>query len=279
MPPGGDYTAFLNANWLKGARIGIPRAGFLEPTPVPGTDRQSGRLTPEEAAVMADAIGVLEAQGAIVVDPADLPTAVDPDPMRNIFSVGVCAGADGAKGSDEECSVVLKYGMKRDFNAWLATLGPAAPVRSITELREWNAARAASGAIPYGQTRLDISDEMDLEADRARYEADRERDIELAGAYGIDAAIEEHDLDALLFPANRGAGVAARPGYPSVIVPFGLVPNEPEPPFPAGFEAAPRPFGVTFTGTACSEPALIGLAYAFEQATGRRVPPPSAPAL
>jgi amidase len=231
-PPGGDYTAFLNADSLNGARIGIPRAGFLEPAPVPGTERTAGQLTPAEADVMAEAIAVLEAQGAIIVDPADLPTVVDPNPLLNIMSVGVCAGANGAKGSDDECSVVFKYGMKRDFNAWLASLGASAPIRSITELREWNAARAASGAIPYGQTRLDISDEMDLEADRARYEADRLRDIELGGAYGIDAAIGEHDLDALVFPANRGANVAARPGYPSVIVQFGLVPNESEPPFP-----------------------------------------------
>jgi len=278
-PADNDYTAFLNAGALNGARIGIPRAGFLEAVSVPGTDRQFGQLTPEETQVMADAIAVLEQQGAVVVDPADLPTVLDADPARNILSFGVCAGANAAKGLDEDCSVVLKYGMKRDFNAWLATLGSSAPVNSITDLREWNAAHAATGAIPYGQTRLDISDEMDLNGDRLRYEADRAKDVELGGAYGIDAAREEHDLDALLFPANRGASVAARPGYPSVIVPFGRVPNDSEPPFPAGFDAALMPLGVTFTGTACSEPALIGLAYAFEQATQRRVPPPSAPAL
>ena len=278
-PSGGDYTVFLDADGLDGARIGIPRAGFLEPIPVPGTDRQFGQLTPEEAEVMADAVAVLEAQGAVIVDPADLPTVLDPNPSRNLLSFGVCGGANAAKGSDEDCSVVLKYGMKRDFNGWLATLGSSAPLNSITELREWNEAHAASGAIPYAQTRLDISDEMDVEADRDRYEADRAKDIELGGAYGIDAAIDEHGLDALLFPANRGAWVAARPGYPSVIVPFGLVPNEPDPPFPAGFDAAPMPLGVTFTGLACSEPALIRLAYAFEQATKRRVPPASAPAL
>jgi amidase len=60
-----------------------------------------------------------------------------------------------------------------------------------------------------------------------------------------------------------------------VIVPFGMVPNAPETPFPDGFEAKPAPFGVSFTGMACSEPRLLALAYAFEQATKRRVPPPS----
>ena len=62
-----------------------------------------------------------------------------------------------------------------------------------------------------------------------------------------------------------------------MIVPFALVPNAPDQPFPEGFAAKPAPFGVSFAGPACSEPRLIELAYAFEQATRRRVPPPSAP--
>lgn len=74
-----------------------------------------------------------------------------------------------------------------------------------------------------------------------------------------------------------GNAIAAKPGYPTVIVPFGMIPNSPTPPFPEGFKARPVPYGVAFTGTACSEPRLIELAYAFERATKRRVPPPSAP--
>ena len=70
--------------------------------------------------------------------------------------------------------------MKRDFNKWLATLGPSAPVKTLTELRDWNLAHQKAGAIKYGQSQLDISDEMDLEADRARYEADRAKDIALS---------------------------------------------------------------------------------------------------
>jgi amidase len=61
------------------------------------------------------------------------------------------------------------------------------------------------------------------------------------------------------------------------MVPFALIPNAPTPPFPAGFDAKPAPYGVSFTGTACSEPRLLGLAYAFEQATRRRVPPAATP--
>jgi amidase len=179
-----------------------------------------------------------------------------------------------ARGLDAECSTVFKYGMKRDFNAWLASLGAAAPVKSLTELRQWNVAHQREGAIKYGQARLDSSDEMDVELDRARHRIDRAKDLRLSAAEGIDAALKKHRLDALLFPGASSFGIAAKPGYPTVIVPFALVPNAPTPPFPAGFSAEPAPYGVGFTGTACSEPRLIALAYAFEQATKRRAPPP-----
>ncbi|HUE84734.1 MAG TPA: hypothetical protein VMO26_01530, partial [Vicinamibacterales bacterium] len=131
--------------------------------------------------------------------------------------------------------------------------------------------------IRYGQSRLDISDDVDLEKDRPRYEADQARDLLVSTTNGIDAVMTAHQLDALLFPGSSGAGIAARPGYPSVMVPFAVVPNEPTPPFPAGFDAKPAPYGVSFTAAACSEPRLLGLAYAFEQATRRRVPPAATP--
>jgi amidase len=118
---------------------------------------------------------------------------------------------------------------------------------------------------------------MDVQADRARYEHDRAKDLELAGTHGIDEAMKTNNLDALLFPGASGAAIAAKPGYPTVIVPFAMVPNAPTPPFPAGFEAKLAPFGVSFTAMACSEPRLIELAYAFEHATKHRVPPPSVP--
>ena len=89
--------------------------------------------------------------------------------------------------------------------------------------------------------------------------------------------MKQYQLDALLFPGSTGAAIAARPGYPTVIVPFAVVPNAPAPPFPQGFDARPAPYGVSFTGTSCSEPRLLGMAFAFEQATKRRVPPQSAP--
>ena len=99
----------------------------------------------------------------------------------------------------------------------------------------------------------------------------------LAATHGIDEVMKANWLDAILFPGASGAAIAARPGYPTVIVPFGTIPNAPTPPFPALFDAKPSPYGVGFTGMACSEPRLIELAFAFEQATRRRIPPRSAP--
>ena len=257
-PPRGDYTAFLRADALKGARIGVPRAFFHR------------GLTGGERQAMSQAIAALTTAGATVVDPADLPSLLVAG-AENLESWPICSGPGDAKGRDDDCSVVLKYGMKRDFNAWLSSLGAAAPVKSLTELRAWNRTHEREGTLKYGQAQLDISDEMDVAADRARYERDRARDVRLAGTTGIDAALKEHRLDALLLPGPIGAAVAAKPGYPTVIVPFATVPNILAPP---GFDARPTPFGVSFTGGACSEPRLIAIAYAFEQATKRRKAPP-----
>ena len=73
--------------------------------------------------------------------------------------------------------------------------------------------------------------------------------------HGIDEAMKKDGLDALLFPGASGAALGAKPGYPTVIVPFGMVPNAPTPAFPTDFNAKPAPYGVSFTGLACSEPA------------------------
>ncbi|MBA3269971.1 MAG: amidase [Acidobacteria bacterium] len=272
-PPGRDYTPFLRADGLKGARIGVPRAFYYDRVVLPGETRPRGGINAEQAKVMADAIAVLKAQGAVVVDPADVPSFVDTDPKSNFPLWDYCSGGEHAKGQDANCSINFKYGMKRDFNVWLKSLGASAPVKTLTELRQWNTARAKAGAIKYGQSRLDISDEIDLDADRARNDADHAKDLRLSRAQGLDAVLKAHQLDAIFTPGGSGAGLAARAGYPIIVVPFGTVPNAPTPAFPAGFDARPAPYGVGFSGAACSEPRLIALAYAFEQATKRRVPP------
>jgi len=306
-PPGRDYTKLLRADALKGARIGIPRKNYYEPFTAPGAERPRGGLNPAQTKVMEEAIAALKAAGATVVD-VDIPSMLETDPKENLLTAGQ--------------SSVLNYGMKRDFNGWLASLGPAAPVKSLTELREWNTRHERLGAIKYGQSQLDASDRIDLEKDRAKYEEDRARDIRVYGTNGIDAAIKANNLDALLFPGPSSAGIASKPGYPTVMVPFGMIPNPanfgggrggpgrggrgdapagragqppagrgatpptetapagtpaPAPPImelPAGFDPKPQPFGVGFTGPACSEPKLLPLAYAFEQATRKRTPPP-----
>ncbi|HUE88310.1 MAG TPA: amidase family protein [Vicinamibacterales bacterium] len=273
-PAGRDYTPLLRAGALKGARIGIPRAFYYDAITLAGEDRTRGGLNPNQAKVMDEAIAVLRKQGAVIVDPADVPSLAATSRADNFAAWDFCSGAEHARGKDAGCSINFKYGMKRDFNVWLRSLGPSAPVSSLTALREWNLAHAREDAIRYGQSRLDISDEMNLETDRARNDADQQKDRRLSRNTGIDAVLRAHRLDAILTPGSSGAGLAARAGYPIIVVPFGVVPNTPALEFPAGFDARPAPYGVGFTGTACSEPRLIALAYAFEQATKRRVPPP-----
>ncbi|MFI5178029.1 MAG: amidase family protein [Vicinamibacterales bacterium] len=272
-PANRDYTVYLRADALKGARIGIPRAFFYDRVTPPGATEPRGGLNADQAKVMTEAIDVLKQQGAVIVDPANIPSVVATTAANNFLLWQTCGGLDNAKGKDADCSIILKYGMKRDFNTWLASLGAAAPVKTLTELRLWNVAHQRLGAIKYGQAQLDISDEMDVQADRARYQADRAKDLRLSATEGIDAIMKQQQLDALLFPGVSGAAIAAKPGYPTVVVPFGRVPNAPTPPLPAGFDARPAPYGVSFSGLACAEPRLIALAYAFEQATKRRVAP------
>ena len=276
-PPGRDYTRFLRLAGLRGARIGIPRTGFYRPVARPDTGALVGGINAQQLAVMEEAIAVMRREGATIVDNVDIPSYVDGTPARNYNTWPLCVGPANNKGNDAACSVVFKYGMKRDFNLWLASLGPGAPVKTLTELRAYNVANRNRGAIKYDQAHFDVSDEMNVEADRARYLADRAKDIFLSRTHGIDEAMAVHRLDALIFPGSSGAGISAKAGHPTVIVPFGFVPNAPTPEFPAGFNAKDQPYGVSFAGTACTEPRLIELAYAFEQASKKRVPPPNLP--
>jgi amidase len=259
-----DYTRSLDARGLSGAKIGITKEYY---------DTSNAATKAALDAAKAD----LTAAGA-TVEFASVPS------FAALGAWGICAAREQTKGADTNCSVVLKYGFKRDFNAFLASLGPSGPVHTLTELRMFNLAHnnPTERAIKYLQARLDISDEMDVAADRARFLADREKDLQLAATMGIDAALASGPYDALLFAGARGADIAARPGYPSVTVPYTFIPNVPppnQPPFPDGFNARPAPLGMTFTARACSEPTLIRLAYAFEQATHKRVSPFSAPPL
>jgi amidase len=274
-PPNHDYTRFLQRDGLKGARIGIPRAFYYNKVTPPGATSPRGGLNDDQLKVMTEAIEVLKAQGAVLVDPADIPSVLDTEAKNNVLTWSTCTDMDDVKA--KTCSITFAYGMERDFNTWLTSLGAAAPVKTLSDLRKWNRDRQKLGTIKYGQSLLDISDAMDLDVFRARYESDRANDVRLTATHGIDEVMKAQNLDALLFPGPIGAAIAARPGYPTVMVPFATVPNAPTPAFPDNFNARPTPFGVSFTGMACSEPTLLKLAYGFEQATKRRVPPASAP--
>jgi amidase len=179
------------------------------------------------------------------------------------------------------CGSALLYGFKRDLNAYLESLGPGSTMQSLSDIIAFNTAHAAV-ALKYGQILAQLSDSIDISpgsADTIQYTDARAQDIVKSrgaldfvynGTDGIQGT--DDDFDALLFSGNSGAGTPAKAGYPSITVPGGFAP--PAPPI-----ENPTPSGVTFSGRAFSEPQLIGLAYAFEQATRHRRSPASTPPL
>ncbi len=154
---------------------------------------------------------------------------------------------------------VLHYEFARDLDAYLARLPEGAPMRSMADIVAWNEANAGA-ALKYGQARLLTAVAIDHEAARRSYDAMRARDLAVASVHGVDTVLGAHDALAVVMPCSRGAGLGARAGYPSVIV-------------PAGYRrTSRRPFGVTFLGTARSEATLLSLAFDYEQASLLRRP-------
>ncbi len=274
-PPNHDYTPFLKPDALKGMRIGIPRAGIYTAREFPGKARPFAGLKADELASMEAAIAALRAAGAEIVDHADLPSMTAADAAANLTSHPICEAPSEGNPADDLCSHVLQYTMKRDFNLWLSSLGETAPVKTLGDLRAWNEAQRERGAMRYGQGRLDFADAADLAREKARYEQDRQDDLRLTRDQGLDAVLTTHKLDALLFPGSAGANYATKAGYPIIVVPFGLVANYAD--GAKGSQDAVRPFGVSFVGAHCADPTLVGIAYAFEQATKKRVPPAQFP--
>jgi amidase len=250
-----DYTRFLDKHALNGARIAFP------PAPPARTDFMNAAA--ETLRGLGAYVEVIPALGGQLAGcPAGVFPPVEPWPPA------LCASS-------------LFYGFKRDLNAYLASLGPGAPVHSLSEVIAFNEAYGP-GALKYGQTLALLSDSIDISpgsADTAQYVEARAEDLARSrgaldavynGPDGVRGTAD--DFDAILFSANSGAGIPAKAGYPSITVPGGFVP-------PVAPVINPTPSGVTFSGRAFSEPRLIGLAYAFEQATKARRPPASTPPL
>ncbi len=252
-PPGRDYTKFLNADGLKGARIGIPRVFYYDRATLPGDEDSHpssgagrGGLNPDQAKAMADAIAVLKARGAIVVDPADVPSFVAKDEAHNFLMFDYCSGADQARGKDEHCSVNFKYGMKRDFNAWLTEPG-----------------RRRAGAVADGAARMEPRP-REGRRDQVRTVAPRYlgRDGPRA-RQGTQRCRPQEGLAAQSRGRNRRRAGAATPGRDPHARRLGRRPRRPR--------RLPDHRGAVRHGAECTEPAVSGRLQREARAVRRRV--------
>ena len=234
-----DYVQFCDPNGLKGARIGVARKYF--------------GFSDAVDALMEQALDVIKKQGATVVDPADLDTH--------------------GKFDDTEATVLL-YELKADLNAYLARLGPSAPMRTLKDIIDFND-RNREKEMPY------FGQDLFLKAQSKGALTDKEyldalaKNHQLAGKEGIDAVMDKNHLDAMVAPTGGPAwltdlvtgdhfsggssNAAAVAGYPNINVTAGFIFG--------------LPVGISFFGRAWSEPTLIKLAYSFEQATKARQAP------
>ena len=240
-----DYTSFLDRRGLAGARIGVPRKKLYGQSPAAD-------------AVAEEALAVMRREGAIIVDPADLESI------------------DELEGCESESSEfrVLLYEFKADLNAYLAGLGARTRHRTLAELILFNQKNRDSEMPYFGQEIFEKAEAKGPLTDKAYVDA-LAKNLRLSRAEGIDKTMDEHKLDCLVAPTSApaslidlvngsyGAGgsssLPAIAGYPDITVPagshFGL------------------PVGLSFFGRAGSEPTLIKIAYAFEQATKARKTP------
>jgi amidase len=234
-----DYRRFLDKDGLRGARIGVARAYFNFNDHV---DKRMEDLIPE-----------IKRLGAVVIDPADIPTK--------------------GKFDDSEFEVLL-YEFKADLNAYLAGLGPKVPVHSLKDLIEFNEKNRDKEMPYFGQDIFIKAQGKGPLTDKKYLQALRKNHL-LSRRQGIDFVMRRHRLDALIAPTGGPAwptdwingdhfsggysSASAVAGYPHITVPAGYIFG--------------LPFGISFFGGAYSEPKLIKYAYSFEQATNVRRPP------
>lgn len=271
-----DYTSFLDPDGLRGARIGVPS----DPGD-PANDVYYGRLGRRASAVIGGAIAALEAHGAAIV-------------RANIATQGWIGGPGTEMAilnrnpesrtwnEPARRPIVFVYELKHDLNRYLRDWLPdlsnnGTPIRSLADIIAFNRAHAGR-TLRFGQDIFLAAEATRGDLRELEYRSARAMDLRSAKAQGLDAYMDAHRLDAVLFPGAAGAAIAAKAGYPSVQVPAGFISGVSG----SGMEgkATPDyPLGITFAGRAWSEPVLLRLAYAFEQATRARRMPPALPPL
>ena len=242
-----DYTTYLDAGGLKGARIGVVR------------NRLFGYSVAADALAEA-AIADMKKQGAVIVDPANIPTL--------------------GKFDDSEFDVLV-YEFKADLNKYLAALGAAAPVHSLKDVIAFNTAHRDQELPYFGQEIMAMA-ERKGPLTEAKYRAELAKNHQMSRALGIDAVMTKYKLDALVAPTGgpaslidlvNGDGGTANAASPSTVA---AVAGYPHITVPAGYFRG-LPVGISFFGRAWSEPMLVKLAYAYEQATKHRKPPTFSP--
>ncbi|WP_027571874.1 amidase family protein [Bradyrhizobium sp. WSM1743] len=261
-----DYTAGLATDAMKGARIGVPS----DPAD-PLNDCFYGKLPLDGARLMADAIKVLEDLGATIVR-ASMPPAGWMNGPGTTMAVLNRNPLSANKGNPTPQRIVFLYELKHDLNLYLKDWATDTDIRTIGDVVAFNAANAER-ALRFGQDLFLAANATRGDLSEREYKSARAMDLLTARTRGMDAYMNQYKLDAILFPGATGAAIAARAGYPSVMVPGGFVSGA------GGKDTPDYPFGVAFAGRAWSEHKLLRLAYAYEQASNMRKPPPGLPAL
>jgi amidase len=261
-----DYTAGLDKDGLKGARIGVPS----DPSD-PLNDFYFGKLPARSKAVMAKAIEVLQDCGAIIVR-ANIPTAGWIGGPGTTMGVLNRNPLSRRKGEPATPPIVFLYELKHDLNAYLRDWAVGTKIKSMADIIAFNQANADK-ALRFGQDLFLAAQDTRGDLTELEYRSARAMDLKATKERGLDAYMTQHKLDAVVFSGNSGAAIAAKPGYPSVLVPAGFIGGV------EGKETPDFPLGLTFTGRAWSEAKLLRLAYAYEQASNARRPPPGLPAV
>lgn len=255
-----DYTSELDKDGLKGARIGVP----TDPDD-PLNDPFYGPLPQRSKEVMAQAITVLQDLGATIVRAA-IPAIGWIGGPGTTMAVLNRNPLNPNKGNAGPASLVFLYELKHDLNLYLREWATSTKIKTLADVIAFNQANADK-ALRFGQDLFLAAQATKGDLSELEYKSARAMDLLAAKEHGMDAYMNQHKLDAVVFPGASGSGIAAKPGYPSVQVPGGFISGV------GKTETPDYPLGVTFAGRAWSEAKLLRLAYAYEQGSNARKPP------